>query len=350
VTTHPVEDTVTTGERANEGAAVTIVVPSWNGRHLLEKSLPSITRQGRAAARILVVDNGSTDGTVEYLSSEWPGVECIGLPENLGFAAAANAGIRAVSTPFVALVNNDVELEDGWLDAMVEALEHDPGAGYAAGKMMSFFERDTIDDTGTVFTWYATSWNRGKGELDTGQYDSPGYVFGACAGAALYRSHAFERVGPFDEDFFAYAEDTDWALRAQLLGIRCRYTPSAVSYHMGQATSRRMPQLTLRLGFRNTVYLVVKSFPASELVRNAPRLAYWWMKTLYGSVKDGWARAFLSAQVEVFRRLPSLLRKRREIQRARVTDSAYLRSVISVEAPPSHLLSRLSPRRGGRAA
>jgi GT2 family glycosyltransferase len=295
-----------------------------------------------------VVDNGSTDGTAEYLADAWPWVDAVWLGENRGFAAAANAGIRAADTPFVGLINNDVELDPGWVGRMLSTLASHKEAGYATGKMLSFYDRNVIDDTGTVFTWYATSWNRGKGQRDTGQYDEPGYVFGACAGAALYRREAFSTVGLFDEDFFAYAEDTDWSFRAQLRGIRCRYAPGAVSYHVGQATSERMPGLAMRLGFRNTAYLIVKAFPATELARNAPRLFYWWWKILYGSIKTGWFRDFCLAQAQIARSFPRLFRKRREIQRSRVADTAYLRSVVSDQAPQSNLGARLrgSIRRG----
>lgn len=337
------------GEGERDAAPVTVVIPSWNGRHLLAVSLESIARQRRMPARTIVVDNGSSDGTLEWLAAEWPWADAVPLASNQGFAAAANAGIRAATTPYVALVNNDVELDPAWLDQMLGALDHDPAAGYVTGKMLSFHDRGVIDDTGTVFTWYATSWNRGKGEPDDGRHDQPGYVFGACAGAALYRSESFESVGLFDEDFFAYAEDTDWAFRAQHRGVRCRYAPAAVSYHMGQATSRRMPNLTLRLGFRNTAFLVVKSFPAGEMARNALRLNYWWWKVLYGSIKDGWFRDFCVAQTEIVRSFPRLLRKRRAIQRGRVTDTAYLRTVVSDEAPRSRAGAGLRRILGGGA-
>jgi GT2 family glycosyltransferase len=323
-------------------APVTLVIPSWNGRELLGAALESIRAQSRPPARTIVVDNGSADGTAEHLAEEFPWVDVVRLDSNEGFAGAVNAGIRAADTPFVGLVNNDVELDPAWLDRMLDALERDPVAGYVTGKMLSFHDRSIVDDTGTVFTWYAISWNRGKGEADVGQYDAPGYVFGACAGAALYRSDSFASVGLFDEDFFAYAEDTDWAFRAQLRGIRCRYQPEAVSYHMGQATSSRMPGLTMRLGFRNTAYLVLKSYPASELFRNSGRLLYWWWKVLYGSLKDGWFRDFCVAQAQILRSAPRLFSKRRAIQRERVVDIEYLRSVVSDEAPQSHLTTRLS--------
>src|SRR3954452_2137250 len=147
-------------------APVPLVIPSWNGRELLGAALESIRAQARPPARTIVVDNGSSDGTTEYLAEAFPWVDVVRLDTNKGFAGAVNAGIRAADTPFVGLVNNDVELDPDWLDRMLDALERDHAAGYATGKMRSFHDRSIIDDTGTVFTWYAIIWNRGKGEAD----------------------------------------------------------------------------------------------------------------------------------------------------------------------------------------
>ena len=224
---------------------------------------PRCARRARRD-RVVVVDNGSDDGTAEHLRERYPEVQLVELGANMGFAAAVNRGIEAGDGEFVAVVNNDLELVPGWLEEMVAALREHPGAGSATGKMLFYDRRDTIDGAGDFTSWYAISAPRGRGETDHGQYDAPEPVFSACGGAALYRRAALDAVGLFDEDFFAYAEDVDWGFRAQLAGWTCRYVPRAVAFHMGGATSARVPNLSRYLFFRNTLSLVAKDWPAAR--------------------------------------------------------------------------------------
>ena len=163
--------------------SVAVVIPTWNGRALLDVALSSLQTQTLAADEVIVVDNGSTDGTAEHVRSRWPSVILIPLPENTGFAAATNRGIERATSHVVALVNNDVELHPAFLRELVGALEADPGAASAAAKMLRFDERGVIDGTGDTLRWSGVAQQRGQGELDRGQYDAPGRVFSACAGA-----------------------------------------------------------------------------------------------------------------------------------------------------------------------
>ena len=190
---------------------------------------------------------------------------------NRGFAGGGQRGDRRRSScEYVALLNNDMELEPGWLAELVAALDADPGAGSAASKLRMLREPGLLDGAGDLVTWYGATWRRGHGEPDRGQYDAPGVVASPCAGAALYRRRALEEVGGFDERFFAYLEDADWGLRSQLAGWRCLWVPSAVAYHLGGATSRRMGDLETELIARNTLALVLKSFPAARLLAWSP--------------------------------------------------------------------------------
>jgi hypothetical protein len=184
--------------------SVSVVIPTWNGRALLDVALASLERQTLAADEVIVVDNGSSDGTVEHVRSRWPSVTLVALPTNTGFAAAANRGIDRASGEVVALINNDIELHPDFLRELVGALEVDPGVASAAAKMLRFDDRAVIDAAGDTLRWSGIALQRGQGEADHGQYDAPGRVFSACAGAAAYRRSAFEEVGSFDEAFFAY--------------------------------------------------------------------------------------------------------------------------------------------------
>jgi GT2 family glycosyltransferase len=309
-------------------ARVCVVIPTWNGRELLDGALASFGEQRFEDVSVVVVDNGSTDGTAEHVRTAHPGVELVALEGNRGFAAAVNAGIAACAAEYVALLNNDMELDPAWLAELVAALDGDPGAGSAAGKLRMLHEPGLLDGAGDLVTWYGATWRRGHGEPDRGQYDEPGVVASPCAGAALYRRRALEEVGAFDERFFAYLEDADWGLRAQLAGWRCLWVPSAVAYHLGGATSRRMGDLETELIARNTLALVLKSFPAGRLLAWSPLILGYQAYTLAQAVRRGSWRAVIRGWVGALHHLPGTLRARRDV-RARTRDPRALDAVIT---------------------
>jgi len=309
-------------------ARVSVVIPSWNGRELLDGALASLREQRFRDFEIVVVDNGSTDGTAAHLAAVWPEAEVVALPKNRGFAGAVNAGIGRARGEYVALLNNDMELDEGWLGELVAALDAAPRAGSAASKLRMLREPGVLDGAGDLVTWYGATWRRGHGERDRGQYDEPGEVAGPCAGAALYRRDALEEVGGFDGRFFAYLEDADWALRAQLAGRPCVWVPSAVAYHLGGATSRRMGDLETELIARNTLALVLKSFPAARLAAWAPLIAGYQLWVLAAAVRRGAWRAVLRGWGAAARGLPSTLRARAEVRR-RTRDPRALDAVVT---------------------
>lgn len=313
--------------------AVAVVIPTWNGRDYLDVVLPSLRAQTLGDFRVVVVDNGSTDGTAAHLRSAYPEAELVEMGRNAGFAAAVNSGIEAAGRADVAVVNNDLELDPRWVETMVAALREFPEAGSATGKMLFYDRRHVIDGAGDFTSWYAISAPRGRGEVDRGQYDAPEPVFSACGGAALYRRAALDAVGPFDEDFFAYAEDVDWGFRAQLSGWTCRYVPGAVAFHMGAATSGRVPNLSRYLFFRNTLTMVAKDWPAAALLRNAHRLVLFYAKSVAASIRGRWFGALLRATRDALRSLPRTLRKRGEVQRSRSVGLEYLNGVVRRDYP-----------------
>lgn len=312
---------------------VSVVIPTWNGRRYLDVVLPSLREQTYGDFRVVVVDNGSSDGSGDHVRERYPEVQLVELERNVGFAAAVNRGIAASTGEHVAVVNNDLELDPRWLERMVAALRDHPDAGSATGKMLFYDRREVIDGAGDFTSWYAVSAPRGRGEVDAGQYDTPQPVFSACGGAALYRRAALDAVGPFDEDFFAYAEDVDWGFRAQLAGWTCRYVPDAVVFHMGGATSGRVPNLSRYLFFRNTLSMVAKNWPAAALARNAPRLLLFLGKSFSASIRGRWFRAMARGTRDALLQLPRTLRKRREVQRARRVDMNYLNEIVRADYP-----------------
>lgn len=251
-----------------------MIVPGWNGREWLPGCLRSLAHQTLPAGEVIVVDNGSTDGSLEYLQAHHPDVEVLALGRNTGFAHAVNRGLEAARHELVALLNTDVALEPDWLARMTAALGSDPTAASVACKMLELADRGFVYDAGDVLRRDGACDQRGRRHRDDGRWDMPGDVFGACAGAALYRRSALREVGGFDERYFAYLEDVDLSLRLRLAGWRCRYEP-AVALHAGQGSSHQLAGGHHYLVQRNTILLIGKAFPMRWLGLVAYRQASW---------------------------------------------------------------------------
>ena len=320
-----------------EAPLLSVAVLSYDGRHLLEVILPSLARQRFRDFEVIVVDNGSRDDSIAWLRRAWPQVEIVSLPENVGVTAALNVCARAGRGELVGLFNNDLELEPECLGELVAALREHPEAGWAGAKLRDFERRETIDGAGDVFTWAATGGRRGHGERDVGQYDEPRAIFGACGGAALYRRSALAQVGEFDEDFFAFYEDVDWNLRAQLAGFSCRYVPSAVVYHMGSATiGRGLSDFTRYHLWRNTLWIVAKDLPASALARHAPQLLLGQLVNLAVAVRDRKLPIWLRVWRDALRGMPRMLSKRRAVQARRRISGSALERVVGADGGRVH--------------
>src|SRR5215212_282225 len=302
---------------------VTVVVPNWNGEKFLDTCLSSLQEQTFQDFETVLVDNGSTGGSVAFVEENFPEVRVVRLPENRGFSAAVNAGIRSSTTEFVALLNNDTEQDPGWLGALVRAADGHPEAGLFASKLVDFRDRRLLDGAGDALRSSGLPYRLGHGERDRGQFDTPSYVFSACGAAALYRRAMLDDVGLFDEDFVSYCEDGDLSFRAQLAGYRCRYVPDAVVYHMGSATTggKRSPTAT-RLGTRNSLSLLVKDLPLSVVPHMLPFFALGQLARLLTAAATGSLRAHLEGLAGAWRHLPPMLEKRAGIQKRKCLSDA----------------------------
>ena len=310
-------------------ASVTVVVPNWNGRRFLDLCLASLRDQSFRDFETIVVDNGSEDGSLGLVAETFPEVETISLGENRGFAAAVNAGIEASTTEFVALLNNDTEQDRCWLEALVRAANDHPESGLFASKLVDFHDRRVLDGAGDAMRLSGLPYRLGHGEVDRGQFDESGYVFGACAAAALYRKSLFEEVGLFDEDFVSYCEDGDLSFRAQLAGHRCFYVPDAVVYHMGSASTggKRSPTAT-RLGTRNSLGLLIKNLPLSAVPHILPFFVLGQLARLVTAVLTGTLLAHLKGLAGAWRHLPLMRQKRAEIQKRKQLSDAEVRRLL----------------------
>jgi GT2 family glycosyltransferase len=294
-----------------------VVVPNFNGRRWLPGCLDSLAAQTLAPLEILVVDNGSTDGS-DALAAQCPDVRVLALGDNRGFGAAANRGIEETDAEAVALVNPDVVLEPDWLERMVAALGVSPDTGAVACKMVDLRAPDVLYDTGDLLRRDGVCEQRGRFQRDTGEFDAAGEVFAACAGAALYRRGAVLDVGGFDERFFLYLEDVDLGLRLRLAGWRCRYEP-AVARHAGEGSAPAGGPTPWMWVERNTLLLAAKAFPW----RWAPLVLYRQAGWAWHAARERRLRAHVSGAMRALPRLGAMLRERRALRE---------RSAVPVEA------------------
>ncbi len=307
-----------------------IIIPNWNGAHLLAPCLNALQRQTFGDFEVLVVDNASDDNSVELLGKEYPEVKVVRLDSNRFFSGAVNEGIRRSRGEVVVLLNNDTEVEPQWLDELFRALDENPEAGMAASKMLLFDRRDVLNSAGDYYRRNGVPGNRGVWERDEGQYDSSSTVFGACGGAAAYRRRMLEEVGLLDEDFVGYCEDVDLNFRAQLAGYKCVFVPRARVYHRLSATGGG-PVASYLCG-RNFMNVIVKNMPTSLLKKYWPRILAAQLGYIKESVthfQEPAARARLRGQLSAILALPSMLAKRRAIQASRKVSDEYIDSVLA---------------------
>ena len=294
-----------------------VVIPTWNGWDMLEHCLIALDRQTVHPAQVVVVDNGSGDGTGSKVRDRWPRVQVVDLPENEGFAGGCNRGIEAAARDLdIVLLNNDARPDPTWLEELVRAGDAAPArVGVLSAKMIG--SNGLIDSTGDYLTSWGMAFQRGHGELDEGQYDRSTDIFSACGGASLFRRTLLEQVGTFDESFFAYYEDVDLCFRARLAGWDVQLVPGATVVHEGGGTSGRVLGFRRYHASRNVWFLLVKNVPTpllpGLLLRTALVQAWW----LLAAARHRQLGTALRAHRDALRRVPELLRARRVVQARR---------------------------------
>jgi GT2 family glycosyltransferase len=293
----------------------TIIIPNYNGLKFMEMCFESLEAQTYKRFHTLVVDNGSTDGSVEWLKEhESDRLQVIYLDENTGFSGAVNKGIQAADTKYVLLLNNDVRCEPDFVLELVRAISRTPNVFSVASKMLKMYEPDTIDSAGDLYTVLGWAFNRGAGE-SAENYSHPTEVFTACAGAAIYRREVFDEIGLFDEKHFAYLEDVDIGYRARIAGYRNLYCPKAIVYHVGSGTSGSMYNpFKVKLSARNIIYVYYKNMPLLQRILNLPALALGSVVRWVFFVRKGFGKDYLAGLAEgiktyeTCRRVPFRLR------------------------------------------
>ncbi|MDO9045715.1 MAG: glycosyltransferase family 2 protein [Methanobacteriaceae archaeon] len=276
---------------------LTVIIPNYNGKHFLKECFESLMNQDYSF-EVIIVDNASEDGSIAYIEKNYPEFVLIQNKKNLGFAAAVNQGINRSQTEYVFLLNNDVELEADCIPSIVNCLEKDDKTFAVTSKMVQYHNRNKIDDAGDEYT--VLGWTKRVGyNKSSNDYNIQRETFSACAGAAIYRKSVFDKIGLFDENFFAYLEDVDISFRGRIHGYKCIYCPEAVVYHRGSGTSgSQYNKFKIRLAARNNVYVPYKNMPWPQLILNSPFLLLGYFIKYLFFMKKGQRKTYLKGLKE----------------------------------------------------
>lgn len=327
---------------------ITVIIPNFNGMRFLPQCMEALQKQTIESFDILVVDNGSSDGSRDWLQKK--GVPSLFLEENLGFAGGVNAGLSAVDTKYVILLNNDTIVFEDYVERLWKAIDASERIFSVSPMMIQANNRELIDDAGDGFCILGWAYQIGVGERIEG-YRRPREVFSACAGAAIYRKRILDEIGFFDEMHFAYLEDIDLGYRARLFGYRNLYEPKARVYHLGSATSgSKYNSFKVRLAARNTIYLNYKNQPNIQLLFNAlPLLCGILIKALF-FWKKGFGKDYIAGLSEGL----STCRRCRRVDFGSVPPGRVLRlqweMILGMFAYVGHFIGRRLSRKGRKAS
>ena len=312
---------------------VSVIVLNWNGRAMLGECLQSLREQTYSNFEILVVDNGSTDGSQEYVRSYFPDVRLIELPENIGFCGGNNAGYRHACGDYIALLNNDTRVVPEWLESLYDALSRYPDAGLAASKMLFYDQPDLIDTAGDLFFTCGIGRKRGHLFNDGEAYEEETFVFSACAGAALYRRTMLDQIGFLDDDFFIYDDDIDLSFRAQLAGWKCIYVPRAKVLHRVSATMSKSSKRSVYLVKRNSLWVILKNMPVHLLWKYGVFIMAYHTASDIKWLIRGYADSILQGRLDALRAWKQIYAKRKVIQSTRRISIDELESIMSHGLP-----------------
>jgi GT2 family glycosyltransferase len=308
-------------------ALISVVIVTWNGRQYLDACLTAVTAQVGVRTETILVDNASTDGTVEYVRERFPSVKVVALPENRGFTGGNNAGVREARGEFVALLNNDTVPEATWLQTLLGGIDQKAGFALVTSRIVYMHDPRLIDSAGDSLLSSGGAFKRFHGaSVDLARESTE--VFGVCGAACLMPKRVFDELGGFDEDFFASHEDVDLSYRARLLGYRCFYVADAVVRHHGSVTIGRISDFAVFHAQRNLEWLYLKNTPPSLLLTTLPSHAIYVAAAAVHFARAGALGPFLRAKIAALAGLPGALRKRSHVQRTRRVEAAQLRPLL----------------------
>ncbi len=308
---------------------ISVIIVNWNGKQFLDVCLSSLRDQTFPDFEIIFVDNGSEDGSVDFVRREFSEVRIVALTQNLGFAGGNIAGYREARGEIIVLLNNDTKAHPDWLMHIANAVEQHPEAGSFACKMLYFDEPGKIENCGFNLDLSGATVELGRDELDSAKWTQVRSVFGACGGAAVYRRAMLADVGFLDSDFFLIYEDVDLAFRAQLGGYSCLLLPNAIVYHRYRASIGRHSFTHVYYSQRNIELLYLKNMPLALMLISLPRRFLYEVGAALYFLKAGSIRGFLRAKGHALWLLPSLWRSRRRIAQSRKITVRQLRMLMT---------------------
>jgi len=298
---------------------VSVIVLNWNNSKDLEVCLNSLKKQTYSDYEVIVVDNASTDNSIEIIK-KFPKFRLIQNKKNYGFAKGNNIGIENAKGEYIITLNNDTKVDSKWIEELVNVAETHPEAGSLSSKMLFFDKLDTINSIGLKLYWDGKAVDEAFGEKDKGQYEEIKEVFGPCGGSAFFRKQALEDVnfnnGYYDSDFGFYSEDLDLAFRLQLRGWKCLYVPKAKLFHKFRGTTGKIPDFGLYYAIKNKILFMIKNYPLRLLILYSPIIILRQIISFIYYLFRLNKRAFQSRML-IFWYLPKMLKKRWRIQRTR---------------------------------
>lgn len=328
---------------------VSVMVLNYNGKEHIEECLHSLKGQSYTDYEIVLVDNGSTDGSLEYVKENFPPVHVVPLDRNYGFAEGNNRGVVHARGDLLAFLNNDTRVEKQWLSELVNAVESDPKIGICGSKMLMYYRPKFINSAGQVFSYVSGYfWNRGEYELDSGQYEETEEVVSVCAGAMMVRKDVFLELGGFDPAFYANYEDIDICLKVWISGRKVLYVPSSVVYHKVGASFRKIDnseecgrlrsRTAVSLSERNRWRMYLTKYSGVTLVTQIPiYLSYYLIVSISllflqalspGRCVHTYSRALVHAEALAYniKNFGDIMKDRQKYQRMRKTsDKVFLR-------------------------
>ncbi len=246
---------------------LSVIIPNWNGKRFLQECLDSLKDQTYSHFETILVDNGSTDGSADFVWQRYGDfVRIIRNEINLGFAGGNNVGIRNAKGEYIVLLNNDTWADPHWLEELVKAIDGNEWIGMWGSKIYSYYQRDRIEAVGELIYWDGLSRAKGQFEQDQGQYNQMEEIFFPPGCGAMFRKEVFDQIGLFDEDFFAYADDAEIGIRARLAGWKCLYVPQAILYHKNSGTGGQYSPFKAFYVERNRFWITIKYFPMPLLI------------------------------------------------------------------------------------
>lgn len=308
---------------------ISVIIPHYNKYDLLKACLTSVMDQ-KADFRyeVIVVDDASPDGSVSKVGRDFPGVKVIALAGNCHFARACNEGLKRARGEYIALLNNDTEVDPGWLGALKQALDDHPEVGFCASRVLFLKDRSMIDSAGDCYTIAGTPHKIGHRRTAHKNHLEKRYVFGASASSSIYRRSMLEEIGLFDEDMHFALEDVDLSFRAQLMGYKCLYVPDALVFHAVSASIGAHSPQYVYYGQRNIEYVYFKNLPAKLLIRYLPLHVLYVLGAFLFYLKKGRLLSFLRAKADILSLIKPLLRKRRQIQAKKRVDPGYIDRIL----------------------